>query len=116
MQVMGEGKFSRVVECYDRNESKTVAVKIIRSVQRYSESAEIEAEILRAVRERESDPRRSLIVGFGGIFEHEHHKCLVFEFLGTSVFDFLSKNHFIPFSIQVIRSISYQLIRSVACE
>lgn len=43
---MGEGTFSKVVECWDRKERAYCAMKIIRSIEKYTDSAEIEIDIL----------------------------------------------------------------------
>jgi dual-specificity kinase len=107
LAVSGEGKFSRVVHAYDREQRRAVAVKIVRAVPRYAEGAAIEARILAAVRQREPDPARSLVVGYGGDFEYRGHTCLVLELLGVSVYDFLQRNRFVPFAMPVIRHVLY---------
>jgi len=113
---MGEGKFSKVVEAFDRVERKTVAIKIVRAVQRYTESARIEVEILEAVRKRDAATGHgSLVVGFGGSFEWKGHVCILFEHCGISIYDFLVHNRYIPFSIDDIRDIGRQLVHSLCC-
>ncbi|CAN0251514.1 unnamed protein product, partial [Phaeothamnion confervicola] len=39
---VGVGTFGRVVQCYDRHDRRPVAVKIVRSIEKYYESALIE--------------------------------------------------------------------------
>lgn len=48
-------------------------------------------------------------------FDHRNHVCLVFELLGSSVFDFLKENSFTPFPMAHIQDFGRQLITSVAC-
>lgn len=48
-------------------------------------------------------------------FDHKNHVCIVFELLGSSVFDFLKSNDFIPFPIAHIQDFAKQLLTSVAC-
>jgi len=43
---IGIGTFGKVVRCMDTHDGSTVAVKIVRRVKRYCESAKIEADIL----------------------------------------------------------------------
>jgi hypothetical protein len=50
------------------------------------------------------------------VFDHKNHVCLVFELLGSSVFDFLKENNFIPFPMAHIQDFAHQLLTSVACE
>lgn len=49
---LGKGTFGRVVECLDTRNDKIVAIKIVRKVLKYTESARIEASILRDVNKR----------------------------------------------------------------
>lgn len=42
LSLMGEGTFGRVLECWDREQRDTVAVKVIRSVPKYRDAAMIE--------------------------------------------------------------------------
>jgi len=50
---MGEGTFAKVVECWDRTEKKRVAVKIVRSVERYTDAANIEIDILKDLKKHD---------------------------------------------------------------
>ena len=43
---LGKGTFGSVVECWDSNRKMYVAMKIVRSVKRYLDAAEIEISIL----------------------------------------------------------------------
>lgn len=49
-------------------------------------------------------------------FEHDGHICIVFELLGISTFEFLRQNDFMPFSVEQIRHMAYQIFRAVCCE
>ena len=46
---VGIGTFGRVVECWDRYDKRKVAIKVVRRIKKYTESARIEADILRDV-------------------------------------------------------------------
>lgn len=46
-------------------------------------------------------------------FTFDDHKCLVFEKLGCSLYDYLKQNDYQPFSIECIRSIAFQLLSSL---
>ncbi|CAN0425321.1 unnamed protein product, partial [Scytosiphon promiscuus] len=73
---VGLGTFGRVVECWCMKRERFVAVKVVRKVAKYHESALIEAQILRDVNLQERNIRRgssdsSLCVEMFAQFEHQ---------------------------------------------
>ncbi|XP_028452262.1 dual specificity protein kinase CLK4 isoform X2 [Perca flavescens] len=46
-------------------------------------------------------------------FEHDGHICIVFELLGLSTFEFLRQNKFLPFNVEQIRHMAFQIFRAV---
>ncbi|CAN0562500.1 unnamed protein product, partial [Laminaria digitata] len=88
----------------------------LEQVNKYHESALIEAQILRDVNKRERSIRRSpnessLCVEMYGQLEHQGHCCLVFECLGRSLYDFLKKNGYRGFPMGVLRPIARELLQ-----
>jgi len=59
LSLEGEGTFGRVLRCQDikRDSREICAVKVIKGVKRYCDHAEIEADILEAIMERDEDER-----------------------------------------------------------
>jgi dual-specificity kinase len=53
--LLGQGTFGKVVRCKDRMRDREVAIKIIRSIQKYTDAAQIEIRVLRALRDRDPD-------------------------------------------------------------
>lgn len=49
-------------------------------------------------------------------FEHAGHVCIVFELLGLSTAAVLEQNEFLPFSVEQIRHMAFQIFRAVCCE
>ena len=47
-------------------------------------------------------------------FDYRGHICMVFEKCGLSLFDFLRKNHYKPFSSNLVQNYGRQLMRAVA--
>lgn len=47
-------------------------------------------------------------------FDYRGHICMVFEKCGLSLFDFLRKNHYKPFSVHLVQNYGRQLLRAVA--
>lgn len=52
LDFLGEGTFSKVVEVWDRKERAYCAMKIIRSIEKYSDAAEIEVDLLRNINKK----------------------------------------------------------------
>lgn len=59
---LGEGTFGRVVECQEVNSGKLVAIKVVRDIARYTSAAQIEAEILEEIREKDSEGQSNCVV------------------------------------------------------
>ncbi|KAJ3201845.1 dual specificity protein kinase kns1 [Entophlyctis luteolus] len=114
VRLLGQGTFGKVVEAVDctRNNSR-VAIKIIRSVQKYHEAAKIEVKVLTAL--KKNDPMNlKRCIHLLSTFEHRNHTCMVFELLAQSIFDFLKENHFNPFPMYHIQAFARQILDSVA--
>ncbi|KAK9148907.1 hypothetical protein Scep_007664 [Stephania cephalantha] len=110
---MGEGTFCRVLECWDRQSRELVAVKVIRSAQRYCDAAKHEIDILHHLAQNDSSGLRC--VQMLNWFDYRNHICIVFEKLGPSLFDFLRRNNYYPFPVDLVREFGRQLLESVAC-
>jgi len=81
---LGKGTFGRVVEMWDEQERKSVAVKVVRAVDKYHREAEIESEILLEV---QSGCSTELPIGhLLRTFASHGHFCLVFDKLGPSLY------------------------------
>ncbi|KAM6912102.1 dual specificity protein kinase CLK2-like [Lycodopsis pacificus] len=103
---LGAGAFGRVVECRDRDKDQRVAVKIVRNIECFREAAKSEISVLEEINTLDDD-HRFACVRMLDWFDHEGHTCIVFELLGLSTFDFL------PFGVEQIRHMAFQLFRAV---
>src|SRR5271169_5932503 len=56
-RLLGQGTFGKVVQCYDRQEERYCAVKIIRAVQKYRDASKIELRVLSTL--SRNDPNNS---------------------------------------------------------
>ncbi|XP_039013113.1 serine/threonine-protein kinase AFC2-like isoform X2 [Hibiscus syriacus] len=109
---MGEGTFGQVLECWDREKKEMVAIKIVRGIKKYREAAMIEIEMLEQLRKHDKDGNRC--VQIWNWFDYRNHVCIVFEKLGPSLYDFLRKNNYRSFPIDLVREIGRQLLDCVA--
>jgi serine/threonine protein kinase len=126
LREVGQGTFGRVVECLDTRQrySRTgvrdrrphngiVAIKVIRNVKRYHDSALIEADIVRSVNRRGGRGITHCAILYD-TFTYHGHFCMVFESLGPSLYDFLKDwMNFHPFPADYVRSFAQQLLETV---
>lgn len=109
----GVGTFGRVLHCYDTERDTYVAIKVIRKIQKYIDSAKVEADIVRDVNSKDPDGR-SLCIRFYGEFEWRGHLCMVFEALGLSVYEYIKKNEFHPLPLFCVQAFADQTTAAVA--
>lgn len=115
-KLLGQGTFGKVVQARDRKRGGAlVAVKIIRSVQKYRDASRIELRVLSTLKANDSENRNKCI-HLRDCFDYRGHICIVMDLLGQSVFDFLKSNNFVPFPNSQIQSFARQLFTSVACK
>jgi len=113
---LGEGTFGKVAEVVDHYgvagaQGPKIAVKIIKSVEKYREAAKLEINVLEKINAK--DPKgKNLCVQMLNWFDYCGHICIVFELLGTSVFDFMKDNDYQPYPLEQVRHMAYQLIYS----
>ncbi|XP_023011032.3 dual specificity protein kinase CLK4-like [Maylandia zebra] len=112
VSALGEGAFGKVVKCIDREKDEHVAVKIVRNIECFCEVARSEIAVLEEIN-RLDDDNRFACVRMLDWFEHEGHVCIVFELLGLSIFEFLRQNEFLPFSVEQIRRMAFQIFKAV---
>ncbi|KAJ1303647.1 hypothetical protein OPQ81_008075 [Rhizoctonia solani] len=113
MKMLGQGTFGKVVQARDQRRNELVAVKIIRSVQKYRDASRIELRVLATL--KANDPEnRNRCIHLRDCFDYRGHICIVMDLLGQSVFDFLKGNSFVPFPNSQIQSFARQLLTSVA--
>ncbi|KAH9838369.1 CMGC/CLK protein kinase [Rhodofomes roseus] len=113
VRLLGQGTFGKVVEAFDIETNKKVAIKIIRAIPKYRDASKMEVRVLQKLKEK--DPRNNnKCIHLIQWFDHRNHICLVSELLGMCVYDFLKENAFAPFPRQHIQSFAKQLLGSVA--
>jgi serine/threonine protein kinase len=119
---VGLGTFGRVVECLDvrrarkagrgRGDSERVAIKIVRDVRRYYDSAVIEASIVEDVNRRGGRGISHCAI-MHDAFTWNSHYCMVFESLGPSLYDFLKKHKYCGFPMICVRDFAKQLLEAL---
>ncbi|KAK0718408.1 kinase-like domain-containing protein [Lasiosphaeria miniovina] len=113
IKLLGQGTFGKVVQARDKRRNKLVAIKIIRSVQKYRDASKIELRVLATLKANDEE-NRNRCIHLRDCFDFRGHICIVMDLLGQSVFDFLKSNQFVPFPNSQIQNFARQLFTSVA--
>ncbi|EOO04142.1 putative cmgc clk protein kinase protein [Phaeoacremonium minimum UCRPA7] len=93
IKLLGQGTFGKVVQARDRRKNELVAIKIIRSVQKYRDASRIELRVLATLKANDEE-NRNRCIHLRDTFDFRGHICIVMDLLGQSVFDFLKGNNF----------------------
>lgn len=109
-QELGIGTFGKVFRCRDSKHKDDVAVKVVRSIKRYVESAQIEADVLNKVYDQQKRDRKDYCVKMYSQFSLNEHYCMVFETLGMSVYDLIKDNQYAGLPLRHVREIARQLL------
>ncbi|OAA81796.1 Protein kinase-like domain protein [Akanthomyces lecanii RCEF 1005] len=112
-RLLGQGTFGKVVKAFDMVRQEHVALKIIRSIQKYRDAARIELRVLQTLRNNDPENRYRCIHPRDS-FDYKGHICITMGLMDSSIFDFLKANNFAPFPNSHIQSIAHQLLTSVA--
>jgi len=100
-----------VLECWDRHEREYVAVKVVRThpKDKYSHAARLEIEVLETLRRLDPGAVHHC-VRLRRHFMHRGHVCMAFDRLGSSLYDFLRRNSYHPFRVDLVADFGRQLL------
>lgn len=102
---LGEGSFGKVIRCRNLHTDELRAIKVLK---RNTNAGKAEVKALKAIRQLDAD-KTNLIKFYEG-FNYKGHKCLVFEFLSKSLYDFFVDRKLLPLHVSEIRVIAQQLL------
>jgi len=108
IEMLGRGSFGQVLKVYDHKEKEFVALKIIRSQKKFHFQAKIEIRLLQYMMGQHGCDYN--ITGLKNDFTFRNHVCIVFELMSLNLYDFLKKNKFRGFSLNVIRKFAIQAL------
>lgn len=110
---IGMGTFGKVFHCHDNKHKDMVAVKVVRSVKRYVDSAKIEADILDHIYDCQAKQKSNYCLKLYSHFELDKYYFLVTEKLGLSLYDVMKLNKYKGFPMRIIRHVSRQLLQAM---
>ncbi|KER30794.1 hypothetical protein T265_02834 [Opisthorchis viverrini] len=93
IKLLGKGSFGQVVQARDHRAGFDVALKIIRSEERFARQAQEEISILQALNEEDADGHYN-VVKLLDHFVFRRHVCMVFELLNLNLYEILQRNDF----------------------
>ena len=109
-KLLGIGTFGKVYQCQDKKHKDVVAIKVVRKIENYLESASIEAKILRDVYDAQKKADCSSFVKMYSRFREDGHYFMVFEPLGMSVYDCIKKNNNLGLPLRFVRDIARSIV------
>lgn len=108
LNILGKGTFGQVVKCQNMLTKEVVAVKVIKNKPAFLNQSLMEVSILEHLEQYTSD-----LLGLKDRFVHKNHLCLVFELLGSNLYEVIKKNNFKGLDINIVRVIVQQLLQSL---
>ncbi|CAG9767834.1 unnamed protein product [Ceutorhynchus assimilis] len=115
---LGWGHFSTVWLCWDLEDKRFVALKIVKSAKHFTETALDEIKILRSVRDSDpQDPKRNKTVQLLNDFKisgvNGVHVCMVFEVLGHHLLKLIIKSNYRGIPLANVRTIMRQVLEGL---
>jgi dual-specificity kinase len=101
-----------VVECVDPASRVPVAVKVVRALKKYADTAAGELQILQRLMEHDPGDRIAFIRPLSH-FMVDGHMCIVFPRLGLSLYDFLKNNRYIGFCLRDVFAIAQATLQCI---
>jgi dual specificity tyrosine-phosphorylation-regulated kinase 2/3/4 len=87
-KVLGRGSFGQVVRAFDHKTRRWVALKIVRSAERFRRQALHEVRMVEKLNRADTDGRAN-VVRMLEHFDFRHHMCIAFEPLGLVFYHFI---------------------------
>lgn len=115
---LGWGHFSTVWLCWDLEDKRFVALKVVKSAQHFTETALDEIKILKSVRDSDpEDPKRNKTVQLLNDFKisgvNGVHVCMVFEVLGHNLLKLIIKSTYRGIPLCNVRTIMRQVLEGL---
>lgn len=115
---IGWGHFSTVWLCWDLEDKRYAALKIVKSAANFTETAKDEIKILKAVRDTDpADPKRNKTVQLLNDFKisgvNGTHVCMVFEVLGHNLLKLIIKSQYRGIPYENVKTIIRQVLEGL---
>lgn len=109
IELLGCGTFGQVFRCVSNNGDE-VAIKVVKSINKYFQYEMNEVRILRRIKDRNLT---KYFVDLYDAFIYKQHLCIVLELLGRNMYDLSKMLRFQGFSYEFLKNILHQLVQSL---
>ncbi|XP_069621820.1 dual specificity protein kinase CLK3 isoform X3 [Ranitomeya imitator] len=72
----------------------------------------MEINVLKKIQEQDKENKNMCVMMLDS-FDYHGHACIAFELLGKSTFDFQKENNYLPYPLQQIRHMAFQLFHAI---
>jgi dual specificity tyrosine-phosphorylation-regulated kinase 2/3/4 len=110
-KALGRGSFGEVVRAFDHKHHRWVALKIVRSEDRFRRQAAEEVRMLQMLRDADGHGGGCHIVRMLDHFDFRRHPCIVFECLGIDLYEALRRRNFRGFPFGAARRAAVDIAR-----
>ena len=86
----GKGVFSTVLRCVDNQTNETVAIKVLRSIEKITSDAKNELSLLKEIQDKDPQNTKHCIPVHNS-FMYRNHLCIVFPYMALNLRDTLRK-------------------------
>lgn len=112
LELLGQGSFGQVVECYDHKNKEKCALKIIRNKKKFHDQALVEVKVLLALRDNDPNDDKN-IIRIKNHFNFRSHICISFELLSINMYDLIRENNFEGFPMEIVRKFAVQILQGL---
>lgn len=113
-RLLGKGTFGKVYLCKDSKRNDIIAIKVVRKVTRYVESALIEARILDNIYDKQKAGGVNYFAKMYSHWKSDGYYFLVFEKLGISLYDLVKQNKYMRMSLPTLQTVAKQLLEALS--
>lgn len=114
---LGWGHYSTVWLCFDNQQDRYCAVKVIKSAELYAESARQEVLLLRHLSQLNWHPLRNRLVNMTDNFAingvNGTHQCIVFDGLGDNMLMLIQRSGYQGVPLYNVKQIAYQVLEGL---
>merc|ERR1712150_113119 len=112
LSTLGEGALGRVHKVHDVINNRTIALKVIKNVEKHRDAAKLEIKMLKKLSKYDPSDKYNCVKMLNW-FDYHGHTCIGFGVLGSSTYEFMKENNYLPYPLEDVRNIVYQLCNSV---